>query len=110
MSGAKMYRDILTICWSIREVNKNLSDRKSTVDFSIKYLNKACLKLSESIRDLSKEMPNEAIDAVNEKGQKIKLSLNDISDMLQDPKKILEYHLIDLIDGWARTKAEKWPI
>jgi hypothetical protein len=104
MNGAKMYRDIKTICWSIKEVNRNLSDRKATADFSIKYLNKACQQLSELIRDLSKEMPNEAIDAENDKGQKMNLSLGDIAEMLKDSKKILEYHLIDLIDSWSQIK------
>jgi hypothetical protein len=49
-------------------------------------------------------MPNEAIDAENDKGQKMKLSLGDIAEMLQDSKKILEYHLIDIIDSWSQTK------
>jgi len=37
-----MYRDILTMCWSIKEVNRNLSDRKPISEFSIKYLKNAC--------------------------------------------------------------------
>ena len=105
MNGAKMYRDIITICWSIKEVNRNLSDRKATADFSIKYLNKACQQLSELIGDLSMEMPNETIEAVNGKGQKMRLYLGDIAEMLEDSKKILEYHLIDLIDNWAKTRS-----
>jgi hypothetical protein len=100
-----MYGDIITICWSIREVNRNLSDRKTTADFSIKYLNKACLQLSELIGDLSIKMPNETIDATNDKGQRMRLYLGDIAEMLQDSRKILEYHLIDLIDSWAKTRS-----
>jgi hypothetical protein len=95
------------MCWSIKEVNKNLSDRRATTDFSIEYLKRACLKLSNLIRDLGKEMPDEALEVVNDKGQKIKFSLSDIADMLQDSKKILEYRLIDLIDSWARRQYEK---
>ena len=102
-----MYRDIITMCWSIKQVNRNLSDRMATADFSIKYLNKACLKLSDLIRDLAKEMPDVALEVVNDKGQKIKFSLSDIADMLQDSKKILEFRLIDLIDSWARQQYEK---
>ncbi|MDD1752652.1 MAG: hypothetical protein LUQ38_06120 [Methanotrichaceae archaeon] len=107
MKGAEMYRDIITMCWSIKEVNRNLSDRMATADFSIEYLKKACLNLSDLVRDLGKEMPDEALEVVNDKGQKIKFSLSDIADMLQDSKKILEYRLIDLIDSWARRQYEK---
>ena len=81
----------------------------ATADFSIKYLNKACLKLSDLIRDLAKEMPDVALEVVNDKGQKIKFSLSDIADMLQDSKKILEFRLIDLIDSWARQQYENLP-
>ena len=102
-----MYRDIITMCWSIKEVNRNLSDRRATADFSIEYLKRACLKLSNLIRDLGEEMPDVALEVVNDKGQKIKLSLSDIADMLQDFKKILEYRLIDLLDSWARQQYEK---
>jgi hypothetical protein len=107
MTGAEMYRDIITMCWSIKEVNKNFSDRRATADFSIEYLKKACLKLSNLIRDLGKEMPDVALEVINDKGQKINFSLSDIADMLQDFKKILEYRLIDLLDGWARQQYEK---
>ncbi|MDD1752845.1 MAG: hypothetical protein LUQ38_07140 [Methanotrichaceae archaeon] len=104
MRGAEMYRDIITTCWSIKQVNRNLSDRMATTDFSIKYLNEACLKLSDLIRDLAKEMPDVALEVVNDKGQKVKFSLSDIADMLQDSKKILEFRLIDLIESWARQQ------
>ena len=102
-----MYRDIITMCWSIKEVNRNLSDRMTTADFSIEYLKKACLKLSDLIRDLGKEMPDEALEVVNDEGQKKRFSLPDVADMLQDSRKILEYRLIDLIDSWARLQCEK---
>ena len=95
------------MCWSIKQVNKNLSDRMAISDYSIEYLKKACLELSDLIRDLSKEMPDEALEAINDKGQKLKFSLPDIADMLQDSKKILEYRLIDLVDSWARQEHEK---
>ena len=95
------------MCWSIKEVNRNLSDRMATADFSIEYLKRACLKLSNLIRDLGKEMPDVALEVVNDRGQKKKLSLSEIAEMLQDFKKILEYRLIDLLDSWARQQYEK---
>jgi hypothetical protein len=55
-----MYRDILTMCWSIKEVNRNLSDRKSVTDYSIKYLKNACSELAGMIRELGMSMPGEA--------------------------------------------------
>ena len=61
LEGAEMYRDILTTCWSIKEVNKNLSDRKSTSDLSIKYLKNACSVLAGQMRDMGKSMPNEVL-------------------------------------------------
>ena len=79
----------------------------ATADFSIEYLKKACLKLSNLIRDLGKEMPDVALEVINDKGQKINFSLSDIADMLQDSKKILEFRLIDLIDSWAGQQYEK---
>ena len=39
-----MYRDILTICWSIKEVNRNLSDRKSVTDLLDKVPEKCLLR------------------------------------------------------------------
>ncbi len=95
------------MCWSIKEVNKNLSDRLFTADFSIEFLKKACLKLSDFIKDLGEEMPDEVLEVVNDKGQKIEFSLSDIANMLLDSKKILEYRLIDLIDSWARQQYVK---
>jgi hypothetical protein len=97
-----MYRDIITMCWSIKEVNKNLTDRKTTSDYSIKYLKNACSDLSSEIRKLAKTMPNEAIDVVDKKGQKKSLALNDVAEMLYDARKIIELNLIDNIDRWAR--------
>jgi len=79
----------------------------ATTDYSIEYPKRACLKLSDLIRDLAKEMPDVALEVVNDKGQKAKFSLSDIADMLQDPKKILEFRLIDIIDSWARQQYEK---
>ena len=79
----------------------------ATADFSIEYLKRACLKLSDLIRDLAKEMPDVALEVVNDKGQKIKFSLSDVAVMLQNPKKILEFRLIDIIDSWARQQYEK---
>jgi hypothetical protein len=97
-----MYRDIVTMCWSIREVNKNLSDRKTVTDYSIKYLKNACSELAGMIRELGKSMPEEAIEVTDKKGQKRRISLNDISEMLYDARKIMELNLIDNIDSWAR--------
>lgn len=98
-----MYRDIVTMCWSIREVNKNLSDRKTVTDYSIKYLKNACSELAGMIRELGKSMPEEAIEVTDKKGQKRRISLNDISEMLYDARKIMELNLIDNIDSWARA-------
>jgi hypothetical protein len=103
MRGAKMYRDIITMCWSIREVNKNLTDRKTTSDYSIKYLKNACSELSSEMRILAKSKPNEAIDVVDKKGQKKSFALNDVAEMLYDARKIVELNLIDNIDKWARS-------
>ncbi len=99
-----MYRDILTVCWSIKEVNKNLSDRKSTTDYSIKYLKNACSELAGMIREISKSAPGEAIDVTDNKGRKSKIYLSDVSEMLYDARKILELNLIDNIDRWARLQ------
>jgi hypothetical protein len=102
-----MYRDILTMCWSIKEVNRNLSDRKSITDYSITYLKNACSELAGMIRELGMSMPGEAIDVADKKGQIRRISLNDVSEMLFDARKIVELNLIDNIDRWARMHLER---
>jgi len=99
-----MKRDILTLCWSIKQVNKNLSDRKSTSDYSIKYLKSSCSDLAGMMRTLAKSMPQEAIDVVDKKGEKKRIALNDVSEMLYDARKIVELNLIDNIDRWVRAR------
>lgn len=99
-----MYRDILTMCWSIKEVNKNLTDRKSTSDFSIRYLKNACSVLAEMMRRMSKTMPDEALNVVDKRGGKKSFSLHEVSEMLYDPRKIIEFNLIDNIGRWARDR------
>jgi hypothetical protein len=99
-----MYKDILTMCWSIKEVNKNLTDRKPTSDYSIKYLKDACSDLAMLMRDLGRSMPGEAIDVVDKKGQEKSIALSDVAEMLYDARKIIELNLIDNIDRWARAR------
>jgi phosphoribosyl-ATP pyrophosphohydrolase len=101
-----MYRDILTMCWSIREVNRNLSDRRSTADYSIKYLKDACANLAGIIKQVDKSVPGEAIEVVDSKGKKRTFSLKEVADMLYDARKIRELNLIDNIDRWARVHIE----
>jgi hypothetical protein len=101
-----MYQDILTVCWSIKEVNKNLADRKQLTDYSIKYLKNACSELAGMIRELGGSRPQEAIEIVGKDGQRKSLALKDIAEMLYDPRKIVELNLIDNIDRWARTQAD----
>jgi hypothetical protein len=100
-----MYRDILTTCWSIKEVNKNLADRKLTSDYSIKYLKNACSLLAGQMLELGKTMPKEAIEVVDNKGQKKSFALNDVAEMLYDTRKIVELNLIDNISRWARAQT-----
>ncbi|MDD4163287.1 MAG: hypothetical protein PHW87_12490 [Methanothrix sp.] len=99
-----MYRDILTICWSIKEVNKNLTDRKSTSDFSIKYLKNACIVLAGQMREISKSMPKEVLEVVDKKGGKKSFTLHEVSEMLYDTRKIVELNLIDNISRWAKAR------
>ncbi len=99
-----MYRDILTICWSIKEVNKNLTDRKSTSDFSIRYLKNACSVLAEQMRKISKSMPNEVLNVVDKMGGKRSIAMHEVADMLYDPRKIVELNLIDNISLWAKAR------
>jgi hypothetical protein len=101
-----MYRDIVTMCWSIREVNRNLSDRKSTVDYSIKYLKNACANLAGILKEVDKSVPNEAIEVIDGKGRRKTFSLKEVADMLYDARKIMELNLIDTIDRWARVHVE----
>ncbi len=96
-----MYRDILTICWSIKEVNKNLADRKSTSDFSIKYLKNACSLLAGQMLKISKSMPKEVLDVVDKMGMKKSFTFNEVAEMLYDTRKIVELNLIDNISRWA---------
>ena len=102
-----MYRDILTMCWSIKEVNRNLSDRKSVTDYSIKYLKNACSELAGMIRELGMSMPGEAIEVKGKNGPMRRITLNDVSEMLYDARKIVELNLIDNIDRWARGHMER---
>lgn len=99
-----MYRDILTMCWSIKEVNRNLSDRKPTSEFSIKYLKNACSTLAGMMRETGKSMPEERLEVVDKSGAKKSFTLQEISEMLYDPRKIVELNLIDNINRWARAR------
>lgn len=98
-----MYSDILTLCWSIKEVNKNLTDRKPTSDYSITYLKNACSRLAGLMRESSKSKPGAAIEVVDKKGQKKSIALNDVAEMLYDARKIMELNLIDNISRWAKA-------
>jgi len=100
-----MYSDILTLCWSIKEVNKNLADRKPTTDYSITYLKNACSKLAGLVREESKSKPGAVIEVVDKSGQKRKIALNDVAEMLYDARKIMELNLIDNISRWAKSGA-----
>ena len=99
-----MFRDILTICWSIKEVNKNLTDRKSTSDFSIKYLKNACSVLAEQMRKIGKSMPQEVIEVADKLGEKKSFTMHEVAEMLYDPRKIVELNLIDNISLWAKAR------
>ena len=57
------------------------------------------------IREIGLSHPQDAIDVAGKNGQKKSFALKDISEMLYDPRKIIELNLIDNIDLWARTKA-----
>jgi len=104
--SAEMYRDILTMCWSIKEVNKNLADRRSTADYSIKYLKSACSNLAGMMRQVDKSAPNEAIEVIGKNGQKMTFKLKEVADMLYDTKKIIELNLINNIDSWATAHID----
>ncbi|RQW79414.1 MAG: hypothetical protein EHM14_08780 [Methanothrix sp.] len=98
-----MYSDILTLCWSIKEVNKNLADRKPTTDYSITYLKNACSKLAGLVREAGKSKPGAVIEVVDKSGQKKSIALNDVAEMLYDARKIMELNLIDNISRWAKS-------
>lgn len=100
-----MYQDILTMCWSIKEVNKNLSDRKQLTDYSIKYLKNACAELAEMIKMIANSKPGEQIIVLSKNGQKKSFALGEVALMLYDPRKIVELNLIDNVDRWARSEA-----
>jgi hypothetical protein len=104
LQGAEMYRDILTICWSIKEVNKNLTDRKSTCDFSIKYLKNACSVLAREMQKVGKSMPKEVLEVVDIRGKKKSYTLHEVAEMLHDTRKIVELNLIDNISLWAKAR------
>jgi len=91
------------LCWSIKEVNKNLSDRKPTSDLSIKYLKNACSLLASHLREMSKSNPKEAIEVIDGKGSRRSFSLAEVAEMLYDTKKVIELNLIDNIDAWAKA-------
>lgn len=93
------------MCWSIKEVNKNLYDRKQLAEYSIDYLKNACSELAGMIKKLASSMPDEQIVVVSKNGQKKTLALKDVAEMLYDTRKIVELNLIDNVDRWARTKA-----
>ena len=100
-----MYQDMLTICWSIKEVNKNLSDRKQLTDYSIKYLKNACMELAEMIKKMASSRTGDQIVVISKNGQKKPFALSEIAEMLYDPRKIVELNLIDNVDQWARSKT-----
>lgn len=97
-----MYQDVVTKCWSIREVNKNLIDREATSDLSIDYLTKACGELADLLR--SGNNSKMKIEVIDRDGKKKKFTQAEVAEMLEDVKKIFELNLIDCIDRWARSK------
>ncbi len=99
-----IYRDILTMCWSIKEVNRNLSDRKPTSEFSIKYLKNACSDLAGMMREAGKSMPEESLEVVDRSGAKKNFKLQEVAEMLYDTRRIVELNLIDNISRWAGAK------
>ena len=77
-----MFRDILTICWSIKEVNRNLQDRESMTDYSIEYLKKACRDLSEILATGKAADLKEEIEVVNRSGKAAKFKMAEVAEML----------------------------
>jgi ABC-type Na+ transport system ATPase subunit NatA len=100
-----MYKEVNTLCWSIKQVNKNLSDRKALADYSVSYLKAACEELSRMTLELASSLPKEAINVVD-KGKKKKIALAEAAEMLHDPKKIIELNLIDSIESWAKAQLK----
>jgi len=99
-----MYREITTKCWSIREVNKNLRDRKSLMDYSIRYLKKATSDLATMLNDHNARSPGEIIQVTDAQGRIRSFTIDEVAMMLKDIKKIVELNLIDNIDRWAHEK------
>jgi hypothetical protein len=97
-----MYKEVNTICWSIKQVNKNLSDRKALADYSVNYLKAACEELSRIMLVLASSLPKEAINVLD-KGKNRKVPLAEAAEMLHDPRKIVELNLIDNIESWAKA-------
>jgi hypothetical protein len=101
-----MYENVITMCWSIREVNKNLQDRESMADYSIEYLKRACKDLSQMLATGKGADLDEEIEVVNRAGKATKLTIGEVAEMLGDAKKIIEFNLIDHVDKWAKSKAK----
>ncbi|MGB3945200.1 MAG: hypothetical protein WBK88_10455 [Methanothrix sp.] len=99
-----MYDNVITTCWSIREVNRNLSDREQMADYSIAYLKKACQDLSRILASGEGFDQAEEIEVVNRAGRITKFTIGEVAEMLTDTKKIIEFNLIDHVDRWARSK------
>lgn len=102
-----MYEDVVTMCWSIKEVNKNLQDRESMTDYSVEYLKKACSDLSEMIASGKGTDLTEEIVVVNRAGEASKFTVGEVAKMLNDTKKIIEFNLIDNVGRWAKSKSRK---
>ncbi|MCQ8902868.1 MAG: hypothetical protein NQU42_02040 [Methanothrix sp.] len=100
-----MYSDVLTMCWSIKEVNKNLSDREPLMDYTVRYLKNACSRLGEMLIQIDAQSPGEEIGVRDRDGRERRFSLKEIAKMLLDAKKVVEFNLIDNIESWARSKA-----
>lgn len=103
--GCEMYNNILTMCWSIKEVNKNLSDRDTMTDYSVGYLKKACSDLSTILTSGGANL-EEVIEVVDRTGETKRFTLREVAKMLSDAKKIIEFNLIDHVDQWARNRSE----
>jgi len=101
-----MYRDIATMCWSIKEVNKNLGDRAPVGDYSVSYLKGSRSKLASMLKELDSNSPGEEINVVDQEGRTRRFPLGDVALMLSDVKKIVELNLIDHIEEWARQHCQ----
>jgi hypothetical protein len=102
-----MYENVVTMCWSIKEVNKNLQDRESMTDYSVEYLKKACSDLSEMIASGKTIDLKEEIVVVNRGGNATKFTIGEVAEMLSDTKKIIEFNLIDNVGRWAKSKSQE---